>query len=63
MLDKLDILCGRIVVLREMLHAAIDKGNSMEILSISEELDIEIVMYMKEETWLLNSTKVVPTEV
>jgi hypothetical protein len=45
--EKMDKLRERIDALREILHDAIDGGNSIEALRISQELDIEIVKYVK----------------
>jgi|GEM_PF-4816341 len=37
----------KIDVLRDKLHKAIDNNNNYEILTISQELDIEIVKFMQ----------------
>ena len=38
----------KIEKLRELLHEAIDKGNSSEIISISQEMDKLLLEYIKE---------------
>jgi sRNA-binding carbon storage regulator CsrA len=55
-MNKIEELCRKINILREMLYNAIDKGNNTDILSISQELDVEIVKYTKEDVRLSNNT-------
>ena len=40
---------SNIDILRNKLHKSIERGNMEEILTISQELDVQIVKFMKKE--------------
>ncbi|MFL0248063.1 Spo0E family sporulation regulatory protein-aspartic acid phosphatase [Candidatus Clostridium stratigraminis] len=54
-MNNIEIICNNIDGLRGKLHEAIEEGNSIKTLDISEKLDLQIVKYTKIQIQLPNN--------